>query len=417
MNTYYEIKNEYIQLSRDQGGVLYTPKTESSLPATGIVLIHSDSDYYGFLPAPELAKRGFVVLASKVSVSRGPFENKLLDVARAVQYLKDSPLTDKIVLLGHSGGATLMSAYQAVAENGEEIFQDDHRIVKMNPVGTLPRADALMLLDSNWGNGVMTLLSLDPSVTNNQSSRDLNPEYDLFSEENGFRKDGARYEDSFVKKYQQAQAERNDSLIGHALTHLDAIENGTGDFEDDEPFIIAGGSQIAPNNRLFPQDIRYLAHTQDEYDLLHGDGSITHEVIHSLRRPHFDRNFVTINDMATDVTTIRTFLSCSAVRTSDFGYDETHIYGIDWDSSFSCTPGNIQHVSAPLLIMGMTGSYEFLAAEEIYRRAASPDKTIAFVEGASHNFTPQEDAVGYPFGDTAKTCFDYTKDWLQRKGF
>jgi hypothetical protein len=44
------------------------------------------------------------------------------------------------------------------------------------------------------------------------------------------------------------------------------------------------------------------------------------------------------------------------------------------------TPGNIMGVSAPLLVMGMTGGYEFLAAEIIYEKAQQCTcKTIAFV--------------------------------------
>ena len=413
---YYEIKNKYIQLTHRQGGVVYEPVRQEERAGTGIVLMHSDGDYYGFIPAPELAKRGFTVLASNVGESRGPFEDKLEDVGRALEYMQSYEGIQRTVLLGHSGGATLMSAYQAVAENGVSIFQDEHRIVKMRDMKKLPKADAVMLLDSNWGNGVMTLVSLEPGITAQTSSRSLKPGFDLFDPKNGFHPEGSRYSDEFVANYHKAQEERNNALIAYALERLEQIEAGAGDFDDDEPFIIAGGSQIAPNNKLFPPDIRYLSHTQEKYDLIHADAAVTNEVICSLRSPHFDKNMVTMNKFATDITTIRTYLTCSCVRTKGFGYDSTHMSGIDWDSSFSCTPGNIRHVRVPLLIMGMTGSYEFLAAEEIYKQAPGKDKTIAFVEGASHNFTPQEDAKGYPFGDTVKNCFDYIAVWLDKLG-
>lgn len=69
--------------------------------------------------------------------------------------------------------------------------------------------------------------------------------------------------------------------------------------------------------------------------------------------------------------------------------------------------------------LGMTGSYEFLAAEQIYENIKSENKTMAFVEGASHNFVPQEDAENYPgqFGDTVKICFDYVANWLCQAKF
>ena len=92
---------------------------------------------------------------------------------------------------------------------------------------------------------------------------------------------------------------------------------------------------------------------------------------------------------------------------------------MDWESSYCCTPGNVKGVSVPVLIMGMTGSYEFLAAEQIYENIKSENKTMAFVEGASHNFVPQEDAENYPgqFGDTVKICFDYVANWLCQAKF
>lgn len=415
-HNYYEVRNTYLQLPHRQGAVLYQPVTAGEKSRVGIMLMHCDADYYGFLPAPELAKRGYTVLTSNVTRSRGPFERKLEDLGRAAAYLKSLPGIEKIVLLGHSGGATLMSAYQAVAEKGVQVFRREGMIVKMQDVGMLTRADAVMLLDSNWGNGVMTLVSLEPGIRENTSSRDLQPGFELFDPANGYDAEGAHYSKAFVTKFHKAQEERNNRLIAFALKRLEKIEKGEGAFDDDEPFVIAGGSQIAPNNKLFPQDIRYLSHTQESYDLIHADASITNEVIRSLRKPHFNRNMVTVNEMATDVTTIRTFLTCSSIRTQGFGYDETHIYGVDWNSGFSCTPGNVQYMDAPLLIMGMTGSYEFLAAEQIYRNAASIDKTIAFVEGASHNFVPQKDAESYPgqFGDTVRNCFDYVDGWLEK---
>ena len=119
-------------------------------------------------------------------------------------------------------------------------------------------------------------------------------------------------------------------------------------------------------------------------------------------------------------STVRTYLNSSAVRTTDnFGYNEDSMYGIDWLSSYNCTPGNMMGVSAPLLVMGMTGGYEFLAAEIIYENAKKiTDKTIAFVEGATHNFDTAKDCEAYPgqFGDTMKTLFDYVDKWLSQKG-
>jgi hypothetical protein len=76
-------------------------------------------------------------------------------------------------------------------------------------------------------------------------------------------------------------------------------------------------------------------------------------------------------------------------------------------------------VSAPTLLMGMTGGYEFLAAEIIHENTPRiADKTIAFVEGASHGFFPAREAEAFPgqFGNTVKTMLDYVDRWLSQKG-
>ena len=62
----------------------------------------------------------------------------------------------------------------------------------------------------------------------------------------------------------------------------------------------------------------------------------------------------------------------------------------------------------------MAGSYEYLAAEMIYDRAASEDKTCAFVRGADHNFDPNTRTEKYPgeYGDTESALYDYAGRWM-----
>ena len=420
---YCTYQTSFINLDeRNQGmpdrpaGVLYTPQQGSG---TAILLIHSDADYSGFVPAQALAERGFTVLAARVRDPRETLDQKIKEVAGAVSFLREKQGIRKVVLLGHSGGATLMSAYQAVAENGERIFQDDHKIIRISEMEALPPADAMMLLDSNWGNGVMTLISLEPGILREGSARELKKEFDLYDPANGYDPAGACYSREFIRDYNAAQEERNDRLIRHALSRLSTIEAGQGDFEDDEPFIVAGGSQIAPNNRLIQQDMRLLSRTKGAWPLLHGDGRISEEVIHSLRHPRFTRSMVHSCAESTFVTTVRSFLSGNAVRSQRLRIGESEISGIDWDSCYCCTPGNVRAIRAPMLMMGMTGSYEFLASELIYEMAGCEDKTIAFVEGASHLFFPEKasECFAGQFGDTVKTCFDYAAQWLRSRDF
>ena len=412
----YSVKATYARVGMWINGVLYAPENDADCKNVAVMVMHSDADYLNFPAGKALASHGYRTLQANVSKVSDMLDKKLLDVKAGIEYLKSLPGVEKIVLLGHSGGATLMSCYQAVAENGVAVFQDEKKIVPISDIGQLPAADGVMLIDSNWGNGIMTLLSLDPAVKCDCNGVDLDAEYDLAKQE-GYHPDGSHYSDAFISKYQKAQAARNDKLINKALERLEAINLGKGNYRDDEPWIVAGATQIAPCNRLFPQDIRLLSHTKNEWPLIHADGSVTTGIIPSLRKARKAMPFTSIYGMGTMITSVKTYLSAQAVRTTeDFGYDESHIYGIDWDSSYCCTPGNMRHVKAPLLLMGMTGGYECLAAEMIHELAASEDKTLAFVEGASHMLWPAKECESYPgqFGDTVKLTFDYAADWLDK---
>ncbi len=422
---YYPIKSTYTRIEKKgswQGipGMLYEPVEPGEEGQIAIIVMHSDVDYLAFPAASELAKRGYRVLGAAVSDHDNPLDEKMLDVKAASDFLRQIPGVRKVIALGHSGGATLMSAYQNAAENGVQAFQGTEKLIKCADLGELSPADGVMLLDSNFGNGAMTLLSLDPAVKCEDGGRVLDPELDLLSPANGYDPEGSTYSEEFIRKYQKAQGERNNRLIAAALERLHVIESGNGKYSDDEPFIVPGGAQFAFNNKLFPQDTRLLSHTHTAWPLLRADGSISTQVIPCLRRAKNGKALTDLYRWGALRSTVRTYLNSSAVRTTDqFGYNEDSIYGIDWLSSYNCTPGNIVGVSAPLLVMGMTGGYEYLATEIIFENAKkSKDKSIAFVEGATHNFDPARECETYPgqFGDTMKTMCDYIDRWLRQKG-
>jgi hypothetical protein len=422
---YFPIKSSYVMLQKPGTwhgiqGMLFEPVEPGEKSQIAVVVMHSDGGHIAPSAAAELAKRGYRALGAAVSDRDNPLDEKLLDVKACSDFLRQIPGVRKVITLGHSGGATLMSAYQSAAENGVQVFQGPEKLIKCSDLGELPPADGVMLLDSNYGNGVMTLVSLDPAVTSEDNGKKLDPQLDLFNPANGYDPKGSTYSDEFIRKYQQAQGERNNRLIDAALERLHALESGKGKYADDEPFIVPGGTQNAFNNKLFPQDIRLLSRTRKAWPLLHADGSLTIQIIPCVRRAKNDKSFTGLYRVGAIKSTVRTYLNSSAVRTTaDFGYNEDSMYGVDWLSSYSCTPGNMLGVSAPTLLMGMTGGYEFLAAEIIHENTPKiADKTIAFVEGASHGFFPAKDAEAYPgqFGDTVKSMFEYVDKWLGQKG-
>lgn len=275
---------ERVQRARFQKAVLFEPIIKNEKSKIGVVIIHSDSDYSNMNMCGELAKRGYITLGGQVKDPNSLFDKKLMNIHTAVSFLRAYPGIEKVVLMGHSGGATLMSAYKAIAENGSGIFQGDEMLIKCSVDKPLEDTDGIMIIDSNLGNGAMTLLSVDPAVVEEGNGLKLNSEYDLYDPKNGYDPEGANYSQEFIKKYLSAQRERNNRLISNALDRLYALENGKGFYNDDEPFIVTGGMQSFHCNKLIPQDLHLLSHTKGKYKLLHGDGSESFGVIRSVRR-------------------------------------------------------------------------------------------------------------------------------------
>lgn len=417
--------SSFIRLGKRIPAVLYEPAepVEDGRRKIAVLVMHSDEDYLTCPTGPELADRGIAVLCANVVTKEGIIYNmhdKMHCVSEAVRFLQSLDGVEKIILMGHSGGATLMSAYQCLAENGPDVFNES---VKLYPYHSSeresPPADGIMFLDANWGNAVMQLFSLDPAVVDESSGMKLDRTIDLFNPENGFKKEGSTYSKEFIERYQKAQGERNMRLVNAALERLALINAGKGNYDDDEPFIIPGAAQSFFNNKLFAQDVRLMSHTRDKRRLIHPDGSVTEEIVYSVRHAENPESMTHSFWEGARFLSVKTFLSDYAVRTeADFGYDTNHVWGIDWASTYDAAPGNVTRIHAPTLVMGMTGGWEYLASETIYNMSVADDKHLAFVEGASHKFTPAREYEKFPcqFGDTMKTLHDYVAGWLTEKG-
>lgn len=146
-------------------------------------------------------------------------EIALLDVAAGVQQLRDLGF-EKIVLLGNSGGAGLLSFY-----NQQSQLPPDVRIVR-TPGGRptklaeakLPTVDGLIFVSPHPGQGVLLLNSLDPSVTDEDDAFSCDAALDPFSPANGFRRppESARYTQEFIKSYRAAQIARCERIDAKA---------------------------------------------------------------------------------------------------------------------------------------------------------------------------------------------------------
>ena len=249
----FPVKTSFLRLGQRVPGVLYEPVGLEKEKLTAVLVMHSDEDYLSCPTGPYLAERGYRVLQANPPIKEGLFFNqdrKMHAVLAAMEYLKAREDVGKIVLMGHSGGATLMTAYQAVAENGPGVFQGEEMIYPYEDSTELIPADAVMLFDANWGNSVMQLFSLDPAVTDETSGRKLDESLNLFNPKNGFDPAGSRFPDDFIRAFQRAQSARNMRILAAAKERLRLIRAGQGNYIDDEPLVIPGANQVFFNNKL-----------------------------------------------------------------------------------------------------------------------------------------------------------------------
>ena len=390
-------------------GALYKPDAGPS-PHVGIVIMHRTGNSMGHIAARELSKRGFLVLGMNARFENNEaavhWEDIALDVKSGVGFLKKQPGITKVILLGHSGGGPTMSFYQAVAENGPSYCQGANKLVECtNSVAGLPRADGVVLLDSNSGNAVNTLRDINPAILNESDPRQIDPSIDPFRVENGFRADGAVYTEQFRKRYFRAQAERMNRLIAAALDEQRRMKEGKGIYRDDDLFLIPRGAGAD----LTDLDVSFRHATVKPQKLLRNDGSIVTQIVESVRRT--EAASAEPNSSFTNgarLLTLRSFLSANAIRSTD------SLDTVDWCSSNTSTPCALRSISVPILIAAM-GAHFLIRDNEIhYEMAASKDKDFIVVEGANHTITPCVPCEKSPgqYSNTVKNLFDYVQKWI-----
>jgi alpha-beta hydrolase superfamily lysophospholipase len=435
------INGVFVRIAPRVAGVRYAPPPPAAHADVAIVVMHDNNDFLDHPSTGALSARGFTVIAANPRYAPDlddrdiDWDSALADLGSTVRYARSMPGIAKVVILGHSSGAALAAAYQNIAENGVSACQGAEKIVPCpGTLAGLPKADGVVLLDPILGIAANLLTSVDPALAAGVNARD----FDLLDPANGFAPQGAHYSAEFRRRFLAVEARRNATLVDQALARLAAIRRGEAAFVEDEPFVVPGATRTP---RLWRPDLQLLSHTKSPHLLLRGDGSRVEGVVHSVRVPSgLSRAVADRNDrqaeqpasaaarpqqIAASVkplltggsldTSVKRFLNTFATRaTPDYDIRPDDVTGIDWNSSYNSVPGSLEGVKAPLLILGMTGHYWVVSSEIAYRHAASADKSLAYVEGANHNFTPCQPCETSPgqFGDTTARTFEYVAGWL-----
>ncbi len=197
-------------------GIWHTPAGVS--PRVGFIATHYNVDFSEHYLASYLAERGFGFLGWNTRF-RGNERSFLLDHAVAeigvgVRWMKDVAGVETVVLLGNSGGGSLMGAYhsQAIEPN----ITPTAGLSPLEAIHDLEPGDLYVFVSAHPGRPEIFANWLDGSVIDEQDPTRRDPGLDIYNPENG-----PPYGPEFVARYRDAQAARSNRISAWARSELD----------------------------------------------------------------------------------------------------------------------------------------------------------------------------------------------------
>lgn len=206
-------------------GVYYRP-TGSARPRSAFIAVHYNLDFSQHYLAEPLARRGYGFLGwnTRFCGQEASFllDRALVDIGLGISWLREQG-AETIVLLGNSGGGSLMAAYQA--QSRRPVIRPAHRKPLADGVEQLPSGDLYVSLAAHPGRPEVLTNWLDPAVRDELDPTQTDPELDMYDPANG-----PPYDSEFAERYRHAQTARNQRITGWCKRELERIQHsGYGD--------------------------------------------------------------------------------------------------------------------------------------------------------------------------------------------
>ncbi len=179
---------------------------EGPQPRIAFIATHYNVDLSEHYLGALLAERGFGFLGWNTRFRGNEafflLEHALIDIGVGVRWLREQAGVEHVVLLGNSGGGSLMAAYQSQASDPH--IRPSHGLPLPDAVNALPAGDGYVSLNAHLGRPEVLTAWMDPSVTDENDPLSVNPALDMYDPANG-----PPYAPDFLARYRAAQEARN----------------------------------------------------------------------------------------------------------------------------------------------------------------------------------------------------------------
>ncbi len=189
-------------------------------PKVAVIATHYQIDFSEHYLADYLAIRGIGFLGWNTRFrgfeSNFLLDHALVDIGVGVRWLRKVQAVDAVVLLGNSGGGSLMAAYQSQAVDPNVTPLDGMRPAA--GLTELPAADGYVATAAHPGRPEVLTAWMDAAVVDENDPVATDPDLDLFTDTNG-----PPYPPEFLDRYRAAQVARNHAITDWAETELKRV--------------------------------------------------------------------------------------------------------------------------------------------------------------------------------------------------
>ncbi|MGB2920821.1 MAG: alpha/beta hydrolase, partial [Mycobacterium sp.] len=186
-------------------------------PKVAMIASHYQIDFSEHYLAEYLANRGIGFLGWNTRFrgfeSSFLLDHALVDIGVGVRWLREAQGIETVILLGNSGGGSLMAAYQANATDRHVTPLEGMRPAA--GLDDLPPADGYVASAAHPGRPDVLTAWMDAAVVDEIDPIATQPDLDLFNEVNG-----PPYDPGFVQRYRAAQVTRNEAITDWAEAEL-----------------------------------------------------------------------------------------------------------------------------------------------------------------------------------------------------